>query len=107
MKIPASQWLDPWIPVSSGGALELELATELSPEHILQGVSLKAIARRLDNDDVLFELQGYSKPLAVVHLSYRRETDSQLPWTVLFDSWEDWVENCMEPDHEEVFGSAE
>ncbi len=107
MQIPASQWLDPWIPVSSGGALERELSTELPPTPLLTGVSLRAIARRLDNDDVLFELTGHDKPLAVVHLSYRREADPQLPWTVLFDSWEDWVENCMEPDHEEVFGSAE
>ena len=87
MEIPASQWLDPWIPVSSGGALEQELATELPARHILKGVSVRAIARRLDNDDVLFELSGHEKPLAVVHLSYRRESDRQLPWTVLFDSW--------------------
>jgi hypothetical protein len=107
MHIPASQWLDPWIPVSSGGALERELAMELPARHILKGIPLRAIARRLDNDDVLFELADHEKPLAVVHLSYKRETDPQLPWTVLFDSWEDWVENCMEPDHEEVFGSAE
>lgn len=107
MQIPASQWLDPWIPVSSGGALERELALELPVRHILHGVFLRAIARRLDTDDVLFELAGYEKPLAVVHLSYKRESDPQLPWTVLFDSWEDWVENCMEPDHEEVFGSAD
>ena len=107
MKIPASQWLEPWIPVSSGGALERELAQELPAQHILKGISVRAIARRLDHDDVLFELSGHVKPLAVVQLLYRRETDSQLPWTVLFDSWEDWVENCMEPDHEEVFGAAE
>lgn len=107
MNIPASQWLDPWIPVSSGGALENELAMELPARHILRNVSLRAIARRLDNDDVLFELSGHEKPLAVVQLIYRLQPDPQLPWTVLFDSWEDWVENCMEPDHEEVFGNAE
>ncbi len=107
MDIPASDLLDPWTAVSSGGALERELAAELPHNHILHGIAVRAIARRLDNDDVLFELTGHQKPLAVVHLSYRREQDPQLPWTVLFDSWEDWVENCMEPDHEEVFGSAE
>jgi hypothetical protein len=107
MKIPASQWLDPWIPVSSGGALERELAMELPARHILKGISLRAIARRLDNDDVLFELTEHEKPFAVVQLIYRRQPDPQLPWTVLFDSWDDWVENCMEPDHEEVFGTAE
>lgn len=107
MKIPASQWLDPWIPVSSGGALERELAMELPARHILKGVSLRAIARRLDNDDVLFELTDHEKPFAVVRLIYRRQPDPQLPWAVLFDSWDDWVENCMEPDHEEIFGTAE
>ena len=107
MQIPASQWLDPWIPVSSGGALERELALELPAGHILHGVRLHAIARRTDNDDVLFELEQHEKPLAVVQLSYRHESDISLPWTVLFDSWEDWVENCMEPDHEEAFGAAE
>lgn len=107
MQIPASQWLDPWIPVSSGGALERELATELPAHHILKGVRLRAIARRADNDDVLFQLIGHEKPLAVVQLSYRHEADAQLPWTVLFDSWEDWVENCMQPDHEDVYGAAE
>lgn len=107
MQIPASQWLDPWIPVSSGGALERELATELPARHILKGVRVRAIARRTDNDDVLFELIGHEKPLAVVQLSYRHESTAQLPWTVLFDSWEDWVENCMLPDHEDVYGAAE
>jgi hypothetical protein len=107
MEIPASQWLDPWIPVSSGGALERELAMELPSRHILKGVHLRAIARRTDNDDVLFQLTGHEKPLAVVQLTYRHESDAQLPWTVLFDSWEDWVENCMQPDHEDVFGTAE
>ena len=107
MKIPASQWLEPWIPVSSGGALERELALELPTQHILKGISVRAIARRLDNDAVLFELSGHVKPFAVVQLLYRHQMDAQLPWTVLFDSWEDWVENCMEPDHEEVFGTAE
>ncbi len=107
MEIPASVWLDPWIPISSGGALERELAAELSPGHILQGVTVRAMGRRLDNGDVLFALTGHDKPLAVVRLSYQPEVDSQLPWTVLFDSWQDWVENCMEPDHEEAFGTAE
>ena len=107
METSASRWLDPWIPVSSGGALERELAAELSTHHILRGIHLRAIARRTDNDDVLFQLIGHEKPLAVVQLSYRHEADAQLPWTVLFDSWDDWVENCMEPDHEEVFGAAE
>ncbi len=107
MQMPPSQWLDPWIPVSSGGALERELAMELPARHVLKGARVRAIARRVDNDDVLFQLTGHEKPLAVVQLSYRHESDPQLPWTVLFDSWEDWVENCMEPDHEEAFGPAD
>ena len=106
MPVPAAQWLDPWTPVSSGGALESELARELPRGHILECARVRAVARRLDTDDVLFQLTGHDKPYAVVHLSYNSETDPQWPWTVLFDSWEDWVENCMEPDHEEVYGKA-
>ena len=80
--------------------LSAELSSELSPHHVLFGVKATAIARRIDRDDVLFGIAKGSAPLAMVHLSWRKEADPRWPSTKLFTSWNEWVRTEMLPAHE-------
>ena len=73
------------------------LKQDLPKGHVLSGLELKAVARRVDQDDVLFEVVGGDQPLAVVHISWRRETDPRWPWTTFYQSWDEWVEKAMRP----------
>jgi hypothetical protein len=52
-----------------------ELESEVPPKHVLHGLEAKAVATRIDRDDVLFEIEGGQMPLAVVHMTWRKETD--------------------------------
>ena len=102
--INSIQWLEPWVPIETvqRKSFEAELQREVKPGHLLYQVEVKAVARRLDCDDVLFALTNHSSALAVVHLTYSvSEVSPQWPHTLLFDSVEEWVENCMKPDHQD------
>lgn len=92
------EWLEPWYQDFSG--LETELGREASARHPLFGVKAIAVARG-DGDDVLFYLPDYSSPLAMVHLTWQKESTAEFPHTVFYSSPEDFVENCMKPDHKE------
>jgi len=92
---------EPWYAPSDPGTLERELAAELSPEHVLAGVKVKVIARRQDQDDVLFELLDGSARVAVVHLTYAGRGNSQWPRATLFENLEAWRSERMLPDSEE------
>jgi len=93
------EWLDPWHREESG--LERELASEVSPQHPLFQLEAVAIARRNDNDDVLFFLPASIPSLAVVHLTWRRETNAEWPFTRFYSSLADFIEHCMKADHKE------
>jgi hypothetical protein len=103
---PPSEFLEPWcVPGAEHlAAMEAELARELKPNlrHPLHSVSVRAIARRQDRDDVLFALNNHGCRLAVVHLTWSQgtETNSQWPATTMFASWSQWTES-MKRDHEE------
>lgn len=94
------EWLDPWQPTAPG--LETELAREVGPGHVLAGRRAVAVARRIDDDDVLFYLPDGPASLAVVHLTWtgHRERKPEFPWTVLYHSVADFAERCMRPDHD-------
>jgi hypothetical protein len=98
------EWLEPWVPLTdSGDSLVRELQSELSDGHILHGITVAAVARRGDCDDVLFATADPSKPLAVVHLTWKNkpETNPQWPYTTTYGSWQEWTERCLIPDHDE------
>ena len=105
MAIPdALEILQPWRTLSDSAITErfsAELSTELSPKHPLYALKVKAVANRIDRDDVLFEVDGGTAPLAVVHLTRRKEPDPDWPSTRLFASWERWVLDEMLPANEE------
>ena len=95
-------WLAPWEPTDAD--LGAELAREAGPGHPLFGRRAVAVARRADDDDVLFWLPDGPAPLAVVHLTWtgRRERSPEWPWTVFYDSVDDWRERGMRADHDET-----
>jgi hypothetical protein len=104
---PNVEWLEPWQRLEGPDdalvrePLVRELEKELPPQHVLRGVSVVPVARRIDCDDVLFATTDPLKPLAVVHLTYSTETDPNWPHTTLYASWSDWIERCLLPDSEE------
>ena len=89
----------PWRSISNSpdtaDRLSSELSSELPPTHVLFGLKARAVANRIDRDDVLFEIEGGRAPLAVVHLSRKEESDPRWPTTRSFASWDDWVRDEM------------
>ena len=81
-------WEAPWVAVADGGALVAELKRELTSGHVLRGQAVRAVARRVDDDDVLFAVGDPPSMLAVVHLTWsgRREPKPEFPWTVTHPS---------------------
>jgi hypothetical protein len=94
------EWLEPWTSYRSEG-FEEELRKEVNSQHPLFGRRAITVGRREDCDDVLFLLPDNPDPLAVVHLTWSMKTlrDSRYPTTRFFRSLDDWIENCMNPDH--------
>lgn len=81
-----------WSPISGREAenLERELLRELPTGHVLKLLPVRAFARRLDRDDVAFELDDGRR--CVVHLTWSVETDPDWPhWS--------FVDELPEDDH--------
>ena len=76
-------------------AMQKELHSELCASHPLFGLSVVALARRYDQDDVLFELAD--SRVAEVHLTWSRkpEHDPRWPRTIIFASATIWAEEQM------------
>lgn len=96
-------WRKPWRSISPNYApkAEAELHREMCPGHVLFGRAARAVGNRIDCDDILFYLGDSPPQLAVVHLTFKRETDQTWPHTVIYDSLTAWVEQRMIPDAEE------
>ncbi|APZ90548.1 hypothetical protein [Fuerstiella marisgermanici] len=94
-------WLPPWADVGDvADSLDSELAKELFSPHSLRGVTVQAIGKRTDCDDVLFAIQGDNR-VAVVHLTWsaQTESDDNYPATVMYHGWQDWVDRCLLPEY--------
>lgn len=100
----AIQWLDPWVPAGLGAEKELvsELEKEVGANHALFQRKCIPIARRIDRDAMLFEVQDSGGSYAVVHLTWsgKVDADHSIPKTVLFQTIESWMEK-MKSDHDE------
>jgi hypothetical protein len=81
---------DGWVVVvgNAARAAEAELARELHRTHILYGLKVVALAKRLDCDDYIFKL-GDGR-IAEVHLTFAVESTSNWPQTFVFDSRTQW-----------------
>ncbi|MGH7694771.1 MAG: hypothetical protein ACRENH_07310 [Gemmatimonadaceae bacterium] len=104
MSIPSEfsdvPWRNPWAPDSSPG-FAARLAKEVGSKHVLHKRPAVTVARRFDNDDVLFYLPAGPALLAVVHLTYSARTpepDPRFPYTTLYASVREWIEQCLTPD---------
>jgi hypothetical protein len=100
----AIEWLIPWHPVVSEDderGLVAVLRRELGQAHVLYRESVRAIARRQDNDDVLFELTDGR--VAVVHLTWSESPSpfANFPWTTLYATIEEFAQKDMIPEHAE------
>jgi hypothetical protein len=86
-------WPPPWQFDTAKNLLE-ELNKEMSQRHILYGLEVRPIARRHDNDDVLFAALDKTKPpLVLVHLTYSgKEENPPLPHAVFFNTLKDLFE---------------
>jgi hypothetical protein len=92
-------FIEPWIAVDNErDAFEKELRRELSPQAALSAYTLRAIGRRVDCDDVLFEICGVRAEyvLALIHLTWSSKTERLLwPTTTFFVTAEDFINNKM------------
>jgi hypothetical protein len=83
-------FIEPWVDIGSERAsIEAELHHELSSDDALSRLNLRAIGRRVDCDDFLFEIlsENTNFELALVHLVWSGEVELR-PWpsTKLFAS---------------------
>ncbi|MBX9737205.1 MAG: hypothetical protein K2X32_09795 [Phycisphaerales bacterium] len=96
------KWLTPWDPIQREDerlGMQSALAREIDVDHPLWGLAVVAIARRQDNDDVLFSLADGR--LAVVHLCWAGKKEKPpFPWTTLYMNEEAFVRNGMIDDCE-------
>lgn len=103
------QWLEPWLPIVDQplrAGLERELHRELGDGHQLQGVLVRAIARRQDCDDVLFALDDGTGRVAVVHLTWTQNPPDRPPWPTseMYSSLQAWAAERMRNDHNDFQG---
>jgi hypothetical protein len=94
------QWIAPWQPIETPSEAEellAELSRELPPAHPLSGLSLRAIGRRGDGDDVLFSIDDGTRRVASVHLTWRASQEI-LPWptTTLYEDLSAWAHAARE-----------
>lgn len=83
-----------WAVVQDGSNFVAELQRELPKSHVLSGVPVAAVARRGDRDDVLFVTRQSPSQLALVHLTWSMETDPAFPHTTLYQTWQEFLEDC-------------
>ena len=92
----------PWEQIKGEAAtrLEQELQLEVHANHLLWEKQTRAIAQRVDRDDVLFEItdQG-QQSYAVVHLTWKRGKEfGPYPGTEVYDDFDKFVKQNMEPN---------
>lgn len=101
------EWLEPWYSIADipdhSSATVWELQRELTVGHQLYGLPVRAIARRQDCDDVLFQIDDGTGRVAVVHLTWKQGGREQPPWpaTAIYPSMQVWVTEGMKPDNDE------
>lgn len=67
--------------------LETEIRRELPPGHLLERSFGMAVARRLPQDDVLVRISAPTVAhVAVVHLTWAKETDHRFPFSIVYPS---------------------
>ena len=102
LNYPQRDWLSPWrsLRPEEVKQLEAELRHEATPLHALYGKKTRAVARREDNDDVLYHISDDGR-YAVAHLTWTGNNEENWPQVTFYDSLDEWIERVMEADHRE------
>ena len=100
IQVRIKMFVEPWESIddsSSVGILKGEVRKEVAPSHVLFGKCVRAIARRIDCDDVLFELQ--TGQVACVHLTWSSNQET-VPWpsTQIYSSLQAFIATRMQDD---------
>ena len=99
MTEPDGGFLLPWEAVESPSPEGVSgmLSREIAPGHVLEGKKVRMIARRVDTDDVLYEVMTNPPSYAVVHLTWseQRQTNPLFPWTTMFESMDRFREQML------------
>lgn len=95
MKINEKEYTLPeqWTELGENGESVLkELQKEISKNHLLYNKKCIPLAKRLDQDDVLFSIPDINK-FAVVHLTWgdKEELDPMYPITTVYESVDDFL----------------
>ncbi len=102
------RWLEPWSAINnskSGTIIERELYKEVSKGHVLYRQPMRAIGRRQDKDDFVFEF-GLSSQLAVVHLTFASKPElPPFPTMHMYHDITEFIDMRMKPDHEAFKGN--
>ncbi|MDO5640879.1 MAG: hypothetical protein Q4G26_00625 [Paracoccus sp. (in: a-proteobacteria)] len=87
----SDDWGKDWTPITDrddAARMEQELRRELSPGHVLHGVTATAIGRRQGRADRLFLLPDGR--VAQVHLTWQAESDPRWPSTEIYPGLDAW-----------------
>jgi hypothetical protein len=93
--------LVPWEKVEGGNHFDKELKRELSFFHPLRWRQFKAVGKRQDRDDILYEIRGGRNKYFVVHLTYRIEKSRDFPRAHFYKDWNEVYTNLILVDHKE------
>ena len=94
---------EPWHSVTNADeskGLEEELRREVRRGHELYGAAVRAVARRLECDDVLFSIEDGSGRVAVVHLTWSPRERPPWPDTDIYADLATWMVERMNRDRD-------
>jgi hypothetical protein len=82
-----------WIAVNGEIAAKLvaELHREMPVSHQLHGLHVRAVARRLDRDAVLYDSEDDAQ-VFLVHLTWSMQRDPAGPWTETYRDLDDFCD---------------
>lgn len=99
------EWLAPWRPIAGEEATGLErvLRREVGHNHEVHGLRVRALARRVDCDDVLFAVEDGTGRVVNVHLTWTQDPPERFPCPIatFFSSFDVWRRDGMQSDIDE------
>ena len=90
------EFKNPWFKTDQD--LTKQLKVEIGKNHVLADKKIKTIARREDNDDVLYEIIDNETNYAIVHLTWKssKHSNPNYPRTQIFKDLEEVQEQINE-----------
>ena len=95
---------EPWEAPINSRALEVQLSSELHCSHYLHKFKncMKAIGKKIDNDDVIFEIREFG--FVIVHLTWAEQTTNKYPVYKMLPR-EEMVQATIENDHKKYINA--